>query len=500
MSDILHEQRKIAAAVKALERQRLVTAFDAFRPDTRANKKQEAVLRDIGRIQYRYVVAGNQSGKSQLAAREIAWILTDTHPYWNRPAEWRDEPLLVLIAGQDLTMMATELWAKKLAPFLDQTQWRPERQGNTLKKVINKVTGDQIVFLSHSDGSEKNRKHMQGYTAHYVWLDEMPTNTSILEELQLRIQSKRGYFLSTFTPKFRNDKIRKIVDGSQDPYAKKYKMSKFDNPIFANAYDEEMARLAGFSEQERRTILYGEWSTGDNAVYKFDYDGMTVDKLPDHYNAGWRHVESVDPALRSKCGYTLWAEDPNEGIWYLVNDKYIQGDMTLDPETLFNMIQKRSANYNIVRRISDSMAYYTSVAAKHGVNYMIPHSKNNRKEELIKGLQLGLSTGKIKIGRWCGAFIDEIQSCQFREDSDVIINSSIYHTLDCSQYFCDSIPKYDPTKAVLPWQAMLHQSHQRRLAAESEAMKLNNQIRQNRNGRTAKPIYAWGRRGKFNVK
>ena len=328
----------------------------------------------------------------------------------------------------------------------------------------------------------------------------MPTNTSILEELQLRIQSKNGHFLATFTPKFRNDKIRKIVDGSQEPYAKKYKMSKFDNPLFKDMYEEEMARLAGFSEAERNTILYGAWSTGDNAAYKFDYDNMTVDSLPSHYNAGWRHVESVDPALRSKCGYTLWAEDPNTGVWYLVNDAYIQGDMSLDPESLYMEIRRRSSNYNLTRRISDSMAWFTSVAAKHGTPYMIPYDKNSRKDELMKGLQSKLSEGKIRIGRWCGAFIDEIQSCQFREDSDKLINSSSYHTLDCAQYFCDNIPAYDPSQAALPWQAMLHRSHQHRLEAESRQHKMNQKIKSGPGQRTVKPIQSWGRRGRFRIK
>jgi len=342
---------------------------------------------------------------------------------------------------------------------------------------------------------------MQGYVANYVWLDEMPTNTSILEELQLRIQSKGkqgkiSSFIATFTPKFRSDKIRKIVDGSKEPYSQKYKMSKFDNPIFADAFEEEMARLQGYSSSERRTILYGDWSTGDSAAYRFNYEEMTVDKLPDHYHAGWRHVESVDPALRSKCGYTLWAEDPNSGVWYLVNDAYIQGDQTLDPNELFQIIQKRSSNYNICRRISDSMAYYTSVAAKQGVNYMIPFSKNNRKEELIKGLQIALSTGKIKIGRWCGAFIDEVQSCQFQEDSDKIINSSIYHTLDCAQYFVDSVPKYDPAQAALPWDVMLQQAHQRNLTRKSQEAKLQAKGKSSRVGNIAKHPRAWGSRGK----
>lgn len=488
------EQKLIAAALKALERKKLMKAFDAFRMDSRPNKKQDIIFQDMGKIQYRYVVAGNQSGKSALAAREIAWILTDSHPYWKRPEDWQDEPLLILMAGQDLTMMATELWGKKIMPFLDPSEWRQEKQGNTLKRVINKNNGDQIVFLSHSDSSDKNRKHMQGYTAHYVWLDEMPSSVAILEELQLRVQSKRGFFISTFTPKFRSDKIRKMVDGSVEPYAKKYRMSKFDNPIFANSYKEEMARLASFSESERNTILYGDWSTGDNAVYRFDMEQMTVDAMPAHYNSGWRHVVAVDPALRSKCGYTLWAEDPNSGTWYLVDDRYIEGSQSLEPYELYSEVIKRSSNYNIHRRISDSMAWFTSVASKHGTPFMIPYDKNSRKAELIKGLQNQLSSGKIKIGKWCGAFVDEIQSCQFREDSEKLVNSSSYHTLDCAQYFCDMIPVYNPSQAQLPWQETLLLNHRKNLKEQSRKI----QLAKSGKGmvRKGRPVKGWsGRRG-----
>ena len=114
-------------------------------------------------------------------------------------------------------------------------------------------------------------------------------------------------------------------------------------------------------------------------------------------------------------------------------------------------------------------------------------------------MQTKLSEGKIKIGRWCGTFIDEIQSCQFREDSDKLINASSYHTLDCSQYFCDNIPKYEPSKAMLPWQAKLLAAHQQRLEAESRQMKMNQKINNKPGTRKLKPIKSW-RRGKFRIK
>jgi len=404
------------------------------------------------------------SGKSMLAGREISWILTGTHPTWQRPEAWGREPLLILIAAQDLTMAETELWSKKIKPFLAAQDWKEDRQGSSLKRAINKKTGDTLVFLSHSDGSEKNRKHMQGYTAHYVWLDEMPSNANIFEELQRRVDRSGGPWIATFTPKFRNDKIRRVVDAADGRVAKKYQMSKLDNPIYKDRLDEEFAKLAGYSEVEKRTILYGDWSTGESSVYFFDYNSMVVDSLPSYYSRGWRHVESVDPAMKSKCGYTLWAEDPSTSLWYLVEDKYIEG--MLHVGDLFDKIQERSRGYNIVRRISDSMAWFTMEASKNNISYLIPYDKNSRKEELIKGLQTSLSSGKIKIGAWCSSFIDEVQTCQWAETSDRIVNASSYHTLDCAQYFCDMVPKSDPTQRVIPWHMELREKNTERKKRE----------------------------------
>lgn len=485
------EQRKIASAIKRMEKLNRSRAFDAYRPDSRPNPKQDAVLRDLGHIRYRYLIAGNQSGKSSTPAREIAWILNQDHPYWSRPEEWADEPLLIIIAGQDLTMMATELWGKKLKPFLDMSpgKWVEKRQGGVLKQVVNQETKDTIIFVSHADGSDNNRKHMQGYVAHYVWLDEMPSNHIILEELQLRVQSKKGYFLATFTPKFRNDRIRKIIDGSVEPFAKVYRMSKFDNPIFADSREEELARLANFSESERRTILYGDWSTGDSAVYRFDYDTMVVPSMPEYYSRGWKHVLAVDPAMKSKFGYTLWAENPADGVWTLVQDEYIEG--LLAPSDIVMAVEARTKGYNIVRRICDPHEpWFRGEAFKMTKNnYLIVEDKRDRKHDMIKNLQMKLSSGKIKIGAWCATFLDEIQSCQWADNGERIINASSYHTLDCSQYFCDLIPEFDPINAPIPWQVELRM--------KSNAQRASSNARSSISKNGSRPIRGWGVRGFF---
>jgi phage terminase large subunit-like protein len=427
-------------------------------------------------------VTGN-SGKSSLAAREIAWILNDNHPFWTRPTRWGDEPLLIIVAGQDRKMMEIELWEKKLALFLNKSEWRGMRQGGTLQYVENKKTGDKVVFLSHSDSSEKNRKHMQGYVAHFVWLDEMPSKVGILEELQRRVDARRGYLLATFTPKFRNDEIRRIIEAAEPPLAKKYRLSKLDNPLYRDRLDEELQKLNGYNESMKAAILYGDWMVGEGMVY--DWNPEFMEQEPEAYSYAWRHVVAVDPALKSKCGFTLWAEEPRTGIWYLVKDDYITN--ILDPESLALEIENRIKGYNVIRRITDTMAWFVGAASKLGITYMQPYDKNSRKDQLIKALQSDLSQGKIKIAPWCTMFKDEIQSCQWSDTSDRIINSSSYHTLDSCQYFVDCKPKYDNFVPGATWHEELRRGNQKRKEQEKMAKKVSK-------GGRVKPLAAWGTR------
>ena len=165
-----------------------------------------------------------------------------------------------------------------------------------------------------------------------------------------------------------------------------------------------------------------------------------VRELPEHYHRGWRHIESVDPALKSALGLTIWAEDPQDGKWYCIIADYIKGIST--PTLLVEEVRKRTASFNIVRRIADPHeVWYINTAAQYRLSYIGVYHKSNRKGELIKGLQEKL--GKhIFLTPNCEHLIRELQECRWSDRADGrIINSSSWHLLDSSQYFCDNIPK-----------------------------------------------------------
>lgn len=379
--------------------------------------------------------------------------------------------------------METEIWNKKLAPFLNLADWKQVRQGQQLKAARNKVTGDEIIFLSHADSSEKNRRAMQGYTAHYVWLDEMPGSVRILQEIVDRAATN-GLFVATFTPKFRSEEIRKAVDSLEGEYGKTYRFLRLDNPLFADSIEEELAKLEGYSQAMRDSILKGDWYIGDDAVYEWRPDFMEAE--PPDYSTAWRHCVSVDPALKSKFGFNLWAEEPRSGVWYLVRDEYIEG--IYDPKELFNETEKRLNGYNMIRRISDPHeSWFIGTASANGKSYITPYDKSGRKSDLIKGLQSALSEGRVKIAPWCSTFKDEIQSCQWSETSDRIINASSFHTLDSAQYFCDLIPKYADFVPNLTWHEELRRGNAARKRTEARIKRISK-------GGRIRSMGSWGQR------
>ena len=465
----MDQQKLIAAAIERLNKLKLTECFDSNDLDSRPTYMQQTILDSIDDFKFRWIIAGNQSGKTQLACRELTWILNGDHPKWKKPERFGNEPLMMIVAGQDRKNMELNIWNKKLRPLLTG-EWKETRQGSMLQFVTNTKTKDQIIFMSHADSSERNRKYMQGYVAHYVWLDEMPGSIDILEELQRRVDARDGYFIATFTPKVSNAAIRKVVDSAEAPIAKKFKMGKLDNPIYADRIDDEIAKLAGYPEYKKNTILYGDWMPEDGTVYQIP-DNTVV--MPNGYSRLWRHVESVDPATQSKMGYTLWAEEPDTGIWYCVKAEYIEG--IYDPVEIYHHTMKLSEGHNIVRRVCDPHeGWYLATAATHKTfpAYMTPYDKNRRKSELIKGLQEKLGK-RLRISPTCDKLVMEFEDCRWSEKSDTpkIKNASRFHLLDTAQYFADLLPKRENNPVLAAtWYDKLREDDSKRRKLEAKAL------------------------------
>lgn len=461
----LTDKQVLAAAIRRKEAMERAERFDGTVPDSRPTKTQQQVLDDLGTVPVRIVRAGNQGGKSQTGARECAWVFEENHPRWKRPEAWGDEPLLMIVGCMTLKQFEDVIW-RKLKPLLDPTGYRIKRSSSGIEKIVNTRNGNEILVLSYHNTGDAQDK-LQGFVAHWAWVDEMPYSAKIFEEIMRRVASRSGSFLATFTPKVRNDSIRRMVEALEEPTGKVYRFRMFDNPIYSDAAKqvEELAKLAGLPENVRNSILNGDWTAGDSAVYYYDHDTMT--RAPQNYHCSWRHVLAVDPANNSETGVVLFAEDPADGKWYVVKAEKLAGLFV--PQRIVEEIEKLVQGYNIILRVYDpSAAWFYHTANSMGISYEGVYRKTERKQDLIKGLQTFIST-RGYVAPWCQNFVEELTSCSWSETAeDKIVKSQRFHLMDAAQYGVDRLPPYKPTSRADTWMSKLLADDDARIAKEQK--------------------------------
>lgn len=461
------EMALVAAALRRMEVDQKAVAFDPINLNSRPTPKQQEVFKEFGRYKIQAIRAGNQTGKSATCARIVSWVLSGNHPYWSRPIEWGEEPLLILVAGRTGKQIEDSL-LPKIRSFLEPGTYKEVRVGNMIQR-LEMSNGDRVIFQSLENPTTAQER-LQSYVAHMVWIDELPPTMGILRELLIRVQARNGYLLMSFTPTVINIEIQKYIDSLKEPEGKVYRFHMLDNPLYSDPVRkrELVERYAHLPEHVQKVIFEGDWSTSEDMVYYFNWDTMV--EFPQGYSPLWRHVVSVDPALKSALGLTVWAENPQSNMWYCVTAEYVRGiyvptDLVAHVESLINRI-------NVVKRISDPHeTWYITTAQRMGYNYVPIYKKNDRKSELIKKLQQFLGS-RCKLSPEVHRLISELQECRWSDKSDGrIINSSSYHLLDSAQYFCDEIPKSEAKAPAYTQQQWLLIQNQKRLAMEEVAEK-----------------------------
>lgn len=460
------------AALDKLEKLRKQECFDPANPDSKPTPAQQQVIDEFGKIKIQVIRSGTQAGKSQTCSRLITWVLTETHPNWKRPLEWGSEPLLAIVAGRTGKQIEESL-LPKIRSYLEPGTYKEIRIGNIIQR-LELSNGNRIVFQS-LENPNMARERIQSYVAHIAWIDELPPTVDVMDELLRRIQARDGYFLASFTPLVRNIKVQKFVDALKEPLAKTYRFKMLDNPLYSDPQrrDDVLTSLAHLPEHVKNSRLYGDWMSDDNAVYQLNTDTMV--EMPQNYSPLWRHVESVDPASSSALGYTLWAEDPNTGIWYCIKAEYVKGIFV--PTEIVTTVQKLSYGHNIVKRVSDTEPWFVHQAAQMGIKYTAVYDKAGRKIEMIKNLQQALGS-KVKIAPHCESLIEELSGMRWSENKEnKIVSSNDYHLHDTAAYFIDNLPKREIAVPInTSWQTTLWQQHTaRKVAEETQRIKVMQQ-------------------------
>jgi len=479
MSSAAQAKQALASALKRKQRLRIESCFDGLKPTSKPTDKQLEILKDkIHRILY--VVAGNQSGKSTLGGRMTSWIFEENHPYWKRPTaeechhcgsknfepvitdtgseeeyrchdcskiwvSWGDEPLTLIVSGK-VSKQVTELWEKKIEPFLKKDSYKVTKDGNALASVRNLKNGNKIIFLSH-DKAIVSKEKIQSYVAHFVWIDEMPDHYLYIEEATQRVTSKLGILLCTFTPKTSNPEIKDMVESVDPSIGKKYQFGKLDNPINQSPEKREivLAEAASLPETVRNAVLYGDWMDSDERVFPFDKH-RHVRPRPEGYSLNSEHVVSYDPAASGKGGLVGAVRVP--WGWHVMKADYTTGGEAYSD--LVEDIDKKIKNLNVVRKIYDThetafILEFNKLAKEpnrlHNTDPWAGIKKHGRKKELITNLQQALIDGWLTFDGGLQDLFNEFTRAQWQDEAlGKIKGSQRLHLLDALQYLIDLLP------------------------------------------------------------
>lgn len=468
-SDALTKAKLELVRLRQEYQSKLRLAYDAENIDSRPTPAQEQILKDDAH-KIHWIIAGNRSGKSQLGARVVSWWFNNDHPFQERPEEWGTAPLQILVIGRVGEQIESELWAKKIKPFLKPGTYKEVRTGNALQRVINLENDNRIIFMSHH-GAGEAREKVQAFTANVVWLDEMPDDSGLVSELLMRTLTSNGYLYATFTPLLRNEAIRKIVDSKDNPRAIKHKFSIVDNPIFKGREQEILAeiRAQSASEAEYRARAFGDWFEGDLRVFSYNSDAHRR-PIPESYDRVWRHIAITDPSASGLTGLTLWAEDPQTGIWYCVKAKYLNGQAAYD---LLDNVEREIAGHNVVMRVCDcNPAGFYKEAARRKIRWIPWTDKKDRKHATLEQFNTAMMQGKFYITEGLHAYEDELTMCSWSEtDHSKIVHESKYHLADTGRIFVDWLPRIKPLEQVqeLTYTQQLRQAWKQKQAAKEKA-------------------------------
>ena len=145
------KKNKSAMMAEVLERisdKQINTCFNPERPDLKSTKTQQMVLED-DKTRTIVVVRGYRSGKSQLGSTALTCWFNNDHPYMERPKEWGDGPLTLMVLGRVGEQIESELYEKKIKPYLKEGTYKAQRTGQSLQRLVHKKNGNRMLFFSH---------------------------------------------------------------------------------------------------------------------------------------------------------------------------------------------------------------------------------------------------------------------------------------------------------------------------------------------------------------
>jgi phage terminase large subunit-like protein len=309
------EIKQFVDALGVVEYAETYERFKSFEP----YPKQERFLA-LGRTKReRLLTAGNQQGKTETGAFEVACHLTGEYPPWWKGRVW-DRPTKGWIAGETALAVrdtqqkklcgepgVIELFGTGMIPkdlFVDTSLGRSISDGYDTIQVRHKSGG---ISIGRFKSYEQGRSKFQGDTLDWVWNDEECPMEIYSEELA-RITATQGMIFTTFTSMKGATALTNRFHLEESPDRDMVKMGIKD-ALHIPVSDHEKI-IAGYLPHEREARIHGGIIRGHGRVFELS-DELISEPMLTYIPPQWTKLWGIDfgighPFAAVLC---LWDKD-----------------------------------------------------------------------------------------------------------------------------------------------------------------------------------------------
>ena len=279
---------------------------------------------------FRFFMAANRVGKTELATFEVACHAIGYYPDWWQGLRFEDGRDLTIFVLGDYNSTIRDILGVKL---LGSKQIAEAGTGMIPKKNIKRITrggGVQdlvdTMFIEKNNGGtttlqfisyESGYKKVQGVEVDFILLDEEPP-LMMYEELATRLLTTKGSLIATFTP----------LSGIT-PFIAKFQESCEIDPDNYKTFEATWWDVPHLDEKEINILLnlYPEWQRdarskgipvlGSGAIYRVNLDDILVDNfdIPAH----WKKIYGLDVGFHNTAA-VFGAINPDNGITYIYDE------------------------------------------------------------------------------------------------------------------------------------------------------------------------------------
>lgn len=286
--------------------------FNKYVPTEQENHNQLSFHKSNAKI--RLGTGGNQSGKSYMAAYEIACWLTNKHPYLTLPKP----PYVIWCISVEYSTLKAGIYRhlKNLIPDWEIEKLGPTVVGHPLPSYIKMKNGNVVEFKS-AKGNEDARTKFQAEGVTLTAIDE-EVNPELWTELEARTIVTGGKFIITAT-------LIESYEWIIDLYNRG---KKGDTDVFVT---ELYTPLNPYIDKATFDYLDKRWSDDIKEVRFFGkprrfiglvYNGFTKRHIckPFVIPSDWPKWSAFDPGYRTAA--TLWIAVNPQGRKYAYRELY----------------------------------------------------------------------------------------------------------------------------------------------------------------------------------